>query len=151
MFLLCSFYVPLQPADSTTHKSDRCRLLINVHHRLDQAFFQDMTERGILSRPFRDDPLEGFDQQRREGDRPLPALAETRDDSLTEFNGVGNIGAEGGRGVHRRRGARERSPLLTLTVVEGNDPETPPIGEVTRRRILDELPELERLATDISW
>ena len=131
-----------------THKSDRCQLLLNVHHRLDQAFFKDMTKGGILSRPFQDDPSEGFDVRGRECDRPAPA--ETRDDSQTEFNGVGN-GAEDGGEAHRRRGASEINPLLTLTLAEGKDPEIPPLGEMTQRVILDELPELERLAADVSW
>lgn len=131
-----------------THKLDRCRLLINVHHRLDQAFFKDMTDQGVLSRPFPDDPCEGLDEPRRECDRPAPV--EMRDDSLTEFGRVRN-GAEGGRGVPLRRGANGRNSLLTLTVAEGKDPETPPVGEITQRRVLDELPELERLAADITW
>lgn len=107
-----------------------------------------MTERGILSRPFPANPSEGSDERGRKGDRQAPA--EKRDDSLTEFGGVLN-GAEDARGVDRRRGASEGTPLLTLTVVEGQDPETPPLGEITQRRVLDEVPELERLAADISW
>lgn len=104
-----------------------------------------MTEQGALSRLYPDDPSEGFDAPRRECDRLPPA--ETRDDSPM----VVAVGAEDARGVQRRRGGGNRNPVLSMIVVEGKDREPPPLGEITQRRVLDELPEIERLAAAVSW